>query len=593
MKSQLKSLLLLLGVISLQLTFSQQKEISIKNINLLVHKSTAERMVLLTPFYEEGTRYLDSVKIFSTIYEVERQAKKHKDKDLEYEVALMYLHFYGYRDHYPKSFTIREIKKLDKIAKNNKVNWLEIRTQSLLANYLSLTKDYGNAIGHFERTAFLLEKFTPEEFPLKQICLYQLGNAYINFKDYNKAKEYLFRAIDASSTYSKYYYEMHITNTLGFCYYKQNELESSDKYYQLTLDKAIKNNDKVWESIVNINLSKNASKKGNNKEAISFAQRAIKLDMELGGFIIHNNTVLGNALLKIEKVKPAIQIGEQIEKYIKKNGDTDKNSETYFFLSKIASHKKNARLSANYLDNAIFIKDSLNFVFDRVHIDRTSQQIEVEQSKFELEKQKQAETEKIWFRNSLIIALFLILIILILTLSRQRLKIKAKEEKVNLNQKLLTSELKYATESLEGFKKSINDKNKMITHFEKELNLINKQKQSNTENELNIDEKKNSESEIIQQLISLAILTKKDWREFVQLFEKAHQGFFDRLRKKSPNLTESEVRLMALSRLQLDNKEMALILGVGAAAIRQSKSRLRKKLQLTEPKSIEHFSLNI
>ena len=583
----------MLSLISTLLTNGQQKEIGIKNIDALINKSTAERMVLLSPFYEEGTRYLDSVKIFSTIHKVEKQAKKYKDKNLEYEAALMYLHFYAYRDYYPKSFTVREIKKLDKIAKVNKVNWLEIRTQSLLANYLYLTKDYGKSIGYYERTALLLEKFTPEEFPLKQICLLQLSNAYINFKNYNKAKEYLFKAIEASSTYSEYYYEMHITNTLGFCYYNQNELDNSDKYYQITLKKAKNSNDKIWESIVYINLSKNESKKGNYKEANSFAQQAINLDKELGDFIIHNNTVLGNVLLKNGKLKPAIQVGEKIEKNIEKNGDADKNAETYFFLSKIASYKQNAKLSALYLDNAIFIKDSLNNVFDRVHIDRASQQVEVEQSKFQLEKQKQAETRKVWFRNSIIIALFLILIILMLTYSRQRLKVKVKEEKVVLNEKILLSELKYATESLEGFKKSINDKNKMITHFEKELKLIHKQKEVGVKDELLNNLKNDSEAAVMQQLITLAILTKQDWREFVKLFEKVHQGFFSRLKQKNPNLTESEIRLMALSRLQLDNKEMALILGVGGAAIRQSKSRLRKKLQIKEPKSIEHYSLQV
>jgi tetratricopeptide (TPR) repeat protein len=386
---------------------------------------------------------------------------------------------------------------------------------------------------------------------------------------------------------------MHITNSLGFCYYKQNELDNSDDYYQITLNKAVANNDKVWESIVYINLSKNQLLKGNYNKAVSYAEEAVNLDEELGSFIIHNNSVLGNVLLKNEKFKPAILVGEKIEKYIKENGDADKSDETYFFLSKIASYKKDAKSSALYLDNAIFIKDSLNSVFDRIYIDRTNQQIEVEQGKLQLEKQKQAEIENIWYKNSIIVALFLILIILILTYSRLRLKAKVKEENVILNEKVLVSELKYATESLKGFKKSINDKNKMITHFEKELKLINKEKEVGVNDKGPTNLENDFEAEIIQQLITLAILTKQDWREFVLLFEKVHLGFFKRLKQKTLNLTESEIRLMALSRLQLDNKEMGLILGVGAAAIRQSKSRLRKKIQLKKSLSIEDFALEI
>ena len=85
------------------------------------------------------------------------------------------------------------------------------------------------------------------------------------------------------------------------------------------------------------------------------------------------------------------------------------------------------------------------------------------------------------------------------------------------------------------------------------------------------------------------ILTDDEWEYFRQLFEKVHAGYLQRLKEKFPGLTPAETRFMALSKLNLSSKEMAGTLGVGTDAIRQYRSRLRKKLNLTEEDNLQEL----
>ncbi|MGB0368709.1 MAG: helix-turn-helix transcriptional regulator, partial [Flavobacteriales bacterium] len=87
----------------------------------------------------------------------------------------------------------------------------------------------------------------------------------------------------------------------------------------------------------------------------------------------------------------------------------------------------------------------------------------------------------------------------------------------------------------------------------------------------------------------ITILTTEDWAYFKQLFEKVHVGYLSRLTQKLPDLSPAETRFIALSKLELSSKEMAAVLGVGQAAIRQYRLRLRKRLDVSNQKDLQEF----
>jgi tetratricopeptide (TPR) repeat protein len=101
------------------------------------------------------------------------------------------------------------------------------------------------------------------------------------------------------------------------------------------------------------------------------------------------------------------------------------------------------------------------------------------------------------------------------------------------------------------------------------------------------------DDEALEILKSNPILTDEDWTRFKRLFEKADRGFLDRLKKKYPDLTQGEIRFIALVRLSLTPKEMAALLGVGIGATRTMKSRLLKKLSLHPDENLEEVILSL
>jgi DNA-binding CsgD family transcriptional regulator len=54
------------------------------------------------------------------------------------------------------------------------------------------------------------------------------------------------------------------------------------------------------------------------------------------------------------------------------------------------------------------------------------------------------------------------------------------------------------------------------------------------------------------------------------------------MRVKLPDLTPAETRLLVLTKLKLSNKEMGAMLGIGYDAIKKTRQRLRKKIDLPE-----------
>ena len=172
-------------------------------------------------------------------------------------------------------------------------------------------------------------------------------------------------------------------------------------------------------------------------------------------------------------------------------------------------------------------------------------------------------------RNVLVTLIILLMIGAVYYYKLQQKKYALKQEQVKKAEK----DLDEATWQLHDFAKHISEKNALIEMLEQ---------QSDKEN-----------NNVLQQLHQSTILTDDDWDHFRNLFEKAHAGFFNRLKEKLPGLTPAETRFVALSKLGLSNKEMAGILGVGTDAIRQYRSRLRKKLDLGEENNLDELIMNI
>lgn len=84
----------------------------------------------------------------------------------------------------------------------------------------------------------------------------------------------------------------------------------------------------------------------------------------------------------------------------------------------------------------------------------------------------------------------------------------------------------------------------------------------------------------LQTLMQSTILNDDEWVKFRATFEAVYPNFIAEQKSLYPDLTQAELRYLVLENLQLSTHEMANMLGVSDVAIRQTRSRLRKKTGL-------------
>lgn len=70
----------------------------------------------------------------------------------------------------------------------------------------------------------------------------------------------------------------------------------------------------------------------------------------------------------------------------------------------------------------------------------------------------------------------------------------------------------------------------------------------------------------------------EEWDKFKLHFEQVHPSFFKNLQAEYPMLTKYELRLYAYFHINLSTKEIAALLNIAPASVRQAKARLNKKM---------------
>lgn len=93
-------------------------------------------------------------------------------------------------------------------------------------------------------------------------------------------------------------------------------------------------------------------------------------------------------------------------------------------------------------------------------------------------------------------------------------------------------------------------------------------------------------------IIERNISHEHDWQVFEQLFDQAHENFFQRLKNDFPELTPSDLRLCAYLRINLSSKEIAPLLNITVRGVEEKRYRLRKRLKLSPDQSLTDFIMN-
>ena len=93
----------------------------------------------------------------------------------------------------------------------------------------------------------------------------------------------------------------------------------------------------------------------------------------------------------------------------------------------------------------------------------------------------------------------------------------------------------------------------------------------------------------LQNMIRETIHLDKERDTFQLYVHQNNELFYASLRERYPRLTQNEIRLSALIRLDLSSKEIASILNISSKSVEMNRYRLRKKMQLSGSINLSEF----
>ena len=412
-----------------------------------------------------------------------------------------------------------------------------------------------------------------------------LGDIFYTTRDYKRAMYYIRRAIENEKDTSQ---EARVNttsrwNTIALCWQKSGNYDSAFHYYDIAMQRATAINSEVWKGIISGNKGQVyflQKKYDIAKPLLEYDYRTSKRYGEIANsaqalqFIARINLFQGKKDSALLEVKEALQmLQEQPQPKI-----PNFLQNVYYATADVYRVRGNSDSFYHYSQLYSTLHDSIERAVANSRLEISRLRLGNQSNIFkirELQREKDAETRE---RNFVIAAIVLVAIMGLLILNRRRIKSRY-EQQLAFQQKVAAEkEMVAAKEQLNMFTQSIIEKTKLIEHLEQQV-----------ANKPLTDEQQQLANELSHQ----TILTEEDWEKFKTLFEIIYPGFFLKLKEMVPDITAAEQRMGALTRLHLNTKQMASMLGISPDSVYKIRQRLRKRLQLNDDATTETYLTKI
>ncbi len=377
--------------------------------------------------------------------------------------------------------------------------------------------------------------------------------AFANFYRYNRDFETAKTYIDSCYIYfrpeNNNTQNFFLHSEKGFLLATDGKFEESEKMLTESYD-YFKENNEPYLVIIHFLLAKVWQMKGDDEKSKFHYNKSLELSY------VHNS----HTNYQVINHKELSQLYYDSEEY----------KQALFHLNKAIN-----------LENKIFGVNSKNneYLFeikDKYRLQKSKQeQILKEQKLLKLEHK-----QKISFLRFILLFVTLFFLILFSLVVFKNLKRKHKREKIILKEK---QKLK-----LKETKKTIELKNKELA--KSALQLIEKDEFIiSLKNELTKNKETLNVSDINKIVKSIKSGVGSNWKEFEARFIDINQGFYKNIKKDFPSLTQTDLKICALIKLNFSSKDMASLLGISMESVHTSRYRLRKKLKLERNDNLSEF----
>ncbi len=346
---------------------------------------------------------------------------------------------------------------------------------------------------------------------------------------------------------------------------------------------------------VNNKLGKLFVKKKEYGMALSFLLQSVEAGMKRSDHvgIADNFQRIGDVYIQKKDY-------DQAEYYLERSREMAENfdlksiqKKVYFSLKNLNHIKGNLKKAIKYFDQYASISDS---IFNEENANQiasmqTQHAFSQKEKELELAKQEVALLEEKDRANNLMRIVFVLLALLVGSLVWNA--IRRKNKTIDKGEKALIQ----AESKTEKLKEEIQLKESELTsytlNFVQKNELLQDVKSALTDLLKGADDAQKKKLKSLSRLIDSTVRIDEDWDGFRKHFEATHKGLISTIKERYPSLTQNDLRLLALVRINLSSKEIGSMLGIAPESVKTARYRLRKKMALDSKENLFDFLLSL
>lgn len=572
--------------------------------SLLKITETAKDTTLINSLLQLAKIQMHSNKdtVIYYLLKAEKEALKVNDEKGYSEALFMHGNILYYNNNYSEAedYFNQCLELSDK--KNNKL--LKARSLERIASLRLATNNAHLALRLYYESLTIFEELNN----LKGIAkVYNILGIYkADTEEFAHAESYLKKSLEIHEQLKDKRNIIENKGNLGYLYEQTGDIEKAEEIYKQLIPEIQEVNDLYALPIIYYNLASIYQNKGETSEALDFLNRAISISEQ------SNDTSLLSSLY-----------GNSAELYIKTNdidsarlflgkavlcsksiGSVETEMQALELMAYIDSLSTDYTSAISTYKLILPLKDTL-YKRKLKHLLQESElryENQKNQSKIALqEKIIRSDKKNKWLFMTLfiILSIAVLLLVWLLLLQKKSLlkskkihtqQIKLKQLEINriLNEeKIQNCEKEKMEEELSIKERELVTSALQMERSHVELSFI-KEKIKDLLNQESIN---HFELVKLEQTIKLKLKDSDNWDLFYKTFNEVHKDFFKDIKTKHPTLTKSELKHCAYIRIHLSSVQISSLLNVTIEAVRKTRYRIRKKLELEPNDSLENYLL--
>lgn len=474
----------------------------------------------------------------------------------------------------------------------------------IMANFqLTLGNFHGKRENHSLAIEAMLDglKIVEAENDEDLMPAFLMNIAYIHQRTGNldQAEKLLNRAAKVCESIGLLFRAGEVYINLGLLEYQRNNIGRSVEYSKKAVSIFRKMADKARMALSLQNLGFGYALLGKTADALVCYEESIALREEIGdisgiGQVLQNKAKLWKGKRNYSRANE--EAGKALVIAVKTRDKVQKRK-IYYLLYEISNESGNLAGALDNFRQYSLVKDSVLADSNKKRVDELVAQYESEKKDEALamseERLEMSDKEKSALKSrQLILVIALVLLIalvyvLFLTFrnyaARARITEKLLAEKAKneeLQKENLQKELSLKENDLKDYLDRIQQKNDLISDIESRLEEFEK------EGAFPLKEEKISKLALS---VERKVIRSITWEEFRLKFDEVHKTFVAELMVKHTELTNNELDICILLKINLTNKEIAQTLNMSYDSVKKSLQRLYRKLKLNSNEELRVY----